>query len=260
MYVAQVNFKVINKQLFDQFEEQFEDPIYSLLAAWYQRGQILRGETVLARRKTSISVFVNLPDSDALNNNHNNVYVQNAYERLQKAGLRKPQVQLLSDKPTEGDACRCANRRAFILTTTYLWAESPLRCSNCFRPIPLYQLPPTYDNSDYYDVLQWQADYQACDRLQMGCATGERFGLREMEKLDSSLSKRGIEIGNRITALTKKPVYYYLFRYRGKSREKETQRKCPSCAGEWLLKKRWHTIFDFRCDKCTLLSNLAMSL
>lgn len=259
MYVAQVKFTAANKALYDQFEERLSHSIYGLFGAWRQNGQILISPTVLAIKKTGISGFVNLPDKDALTRNYDNVYVQNAYKELTKAGLRKPVVNLLSDISTEGENCRCINRKGFILMTTFLWENSPLHCSQCFGAIPLYQIPHT-NQDDYYDLLQWQNDYQACDTLQMGSETGQRFAIREMGNLISSLSKRGLRICEQINALTGKPVYYYLYRYHGKNYEMELKRKCPSCNGEWLLKKPWHGKFNFRCKRCRLLSNVAWDL
>jgi len=40
----------------------------------------------------------------------------------------------------------------------------------------------------------------------------------------------------------------------------EMRRKCPGCRGPWLLKKPLHGKFDFRCDKCHLLSNIAWNI
>jgi predicted nucleic acid-binding Zn ribbon protein len=122
----------------------------------------------------------------------------------------------------------------------------------------LYLIPHTYDD-EYYNVITWQSDYKACDSLQMGCKTGERFGSREISKIDSSLSRRGIEICNQITNLTGLPTYYYLHRYNDQKRALEEKRKCPSCGGDWLLKESLHELFDFKCDQCRLLSNISWS-
>ncbi len=52
-------------------------------------------------------------------------------------------------------------------------------------------------------------------------------------------------------------VYYYLYKYNGKSRTIEESRKCPNCKGGWFLNEPLHGIFDFKCDKCHLVSNVA---
>jgi predicted nucleic acid-binding Zn ribbon protein len=141
------------------------------------------------------------------------------------------------------------------LFTHYLNRESPLRCGNCFAPIPLYRIPHIQDE-EYLDVHQWEADYKACDTLQMHIRTGERFGERQMFQHDSSLSRRGRELCVRIASLTRRPTYYYLHKVRARSSAEEERRRCPNCNGQWKLGKRWH-LFDFRCDQCLLLSAIA---
>ncbi len=81
-----------------------------------------------------------------------------------------------------------------------------------------------------------------------------------MSNLKSGLTKSGLEICNGIQNLTKKPCFYYLYHPNGRSLKKERERKCPSCNGEWLLEKQLHNLFDFKCDKCHLLSHIAFSL
>lgn len=256
MYVAEVKFTATDKQVYDQFEKGPEHAIYSLFAAWCFNGQILNSSTamILARKKASISMFVNLPDRDALAHHYDNVYVRNAYYKVKEAGLRKPRIQLLSDHPTGEDACRCTDRQGFILLTNCLEQESPLRCATCFHPTPLYQIPHAV-TEDFGDVVNWQATYQACDQLWLGSSPRERYGTQQLENMNSRLSKFGITVGKRITELTQKPVYYYLPHYLGKFSVDDTQRRCPSCNGVWFLKQPWHHQFHFRCDACRLLSS-----
>ncbi|MBC8135173.1 MAG: DUF2310 family Zn-ribbon-containing protein [Fibrella sp.] len=92
----------------------------------------------------------------------------------------------------------------------------------------------------------------------MGCKTGERFGLGEMSSPDSSLTKRGRELCEQITHRTNTPTYY-LFRHHGRSQKRERERRCPICNGDWLLPEPLFERFDFRCDDCRLLSNIALT-
>jgi predicted nucleic acid-binding Zn ribbon protein len=147
----------------------------------------------------------------------------------------------------------------FILYTNYLSLESPIRCGDCFGIFPLYRIPATKDD-EYTDILTWESDYKACDTLQMNCSTGERFGISQLSRCDSSLSKRGIDICICIAVSTGIPAYYYLLKESGRNKRAELNRKCPSCGGEWLLHDSLHKLFDFKCDKCKLLSNIGWSV
>jgi predicted nucleic acid-binding Zn ribbon protein len=93
----------------------------------------------------------------------------------------------------------------------------------------------------------------------MDCRTLERAATREMSRADSSLSKRGRAICDKVTASTGIPTYYYLYRYTATTMKQERARKCPSCAGEWLLEEPEH-IFDFRCDRCRLVSSISFDV
>jgi predicted nucleic acid-binding Zn ribbon protein len=42
-----------------------------------------------------------------------------------------------------------------------------------------------------------------------------------------------------------------------KNRKREQRRRCPLCGGAWRLEKPLHRLFDFKCDMCRLVSNLA---
>jgi predicted nucleic acid-binding Zn ribbon protein len=143
-----------------------------------------------------------------------------------------------------------------MVVMTYILLESPVRCGDCFGTIPLYKLPKACNN-EYCEILSWESDYKACDTLQMNCSTGERFAIIQMSKYDSILTKRGLDICNRVKDLTGKPMYYYLYRQLGLGKKAELKSKCPSCYNDWLLKEQLYGFVDFRCDNCNLMSNIA---
>ncbi len=255
MYIAEVQLQ----QKGDLSDElwQFQD----LLASWHKNGQILGRDFPSVIEKDGLCAFLLLPEQTSLEVTNNGFYVTSSLQRLTKAGLESPSVSILGKDLDSCNMCSCSACSFLILFTTFLSLEPSLRCGDCFDPIPLYKIPAgTAKSGEIQEqVLGWQNDYQACDTLQLHCATGERFGLREMGYFDSSLSKRGREICDVISQAMNTPTYYYLHRYYGKSAKQERVRKCPSCDGEWLLPETLHHKFDFKCDKCKLLSNLGFS-
>ncbi len=253
MYAAQLTFRVP-----DGVElETVSSLIWSLTAAWLQNGQIYGCDTPLVRVDRTFHRQVMLPEFGALDSSHANTYVKQAVERLLAAGIPEPELTIIGeDEDASTRPCACIEQKTFILYTTFLDIESPLRCGACRRPVPLYRIPPV-DGSGFYSLLSWQSDYHACDRLQIGCETLERAALREMGQVDSSLSKRGRSLCDLITENTGVPTYYFLYRWYGRSLKQERARKCPSCGGAWLLDEPWHGIFDFRCDRCRLVSNIS---
>ena len=134
--------------------------------------------------------------------------------------------------------------------------ESPLKCADCFGIEPLYKIPKTADE-EYHNIISWQSNYQSCDSLQMNCTVGEKFGTSQLSKYNSQLTQQGLKVCQSIEKVTGKKVYYYLYKYTAKSHKTELARKCPNCKGDWHLPEPLHNKFDFKCDKCNLLSNIA---
>ena len=255
MYVAEMIFKRMRKP--DKVFE-IESLVYSLLGSLLQNGQLLDIAFPI-QRDEGYAAFVAIPDKDSLDQKYGNQYVHEGLAKLEAAGFPQPVIQNLDFALDSSQVCDCKRRISFILFTTYLSIESPLKCGKCRGTVPLYLIPKRLDET-YGNIIGWQSDYKACDTLYMNSATGERFGAREMPRFDSSLSKRGRKICNDIEKKTGKPTYYYLNRPNGVSDKIERQRKCPSCKSDWLLKEPLHEIFDFRCNKCRLLSNIAWNI
>jgi predicted nucleic acid-binding Zn ribbon protein len=182
------------------------------------------------------------------------VYANRALDEL---GPAQPTVLIVSKDPNLPASCSCEARSALVLFTTYLSECSPVRCLDCFSPVALYVLPHI-DDHEHLGVLQWAADYQACDTLQMHCTTGERFGEEQLYRHDSSLSRHGRALCSKFETALRVPVYYFLHKTRSRSRDDELQRRCPSCDSNWLLPSRIH-LFDFQCPSCRLLSAVASS-
>jgi predicted nucleic acid-binding Zn ribbon protein len=197
-----------------------------------------------------------IPEINALDSSHSRKPVTDALEKLNHLEFISLETKIIGKIFDLKGICTCTVRDNFILYWPFLSRGTPLRCGNCFLSVPLYQIPPT-DNDCYQDILFWQAEYEACDTLNILSSVMEKAAIREISRFDSNLSKIGREVCQTIENLTGKPTYYYLYRYNGRSRNNELSRKCPECGGEWLLDKNWHNRFDFRCEKSKLVSNIA---
>lgn len=255
MFVAQITFEPLDGET---TEAQYNE-INKFLGALRMDGRVLGKELLLIKNDNNYNSIVPIPAQDAFKQLTENKFLEKDLNKFAELGLKEPSFQVLGEDNSENLACECKNSAAFILFTNYILIQSPLRCADCFMPVPLYRIP-RFKSNEYYEIISWQSDYKSCDSLQMNCKTGEKFALREMLQLDSSLTKQGLEICAEIKKLTGKDCYYYLYKYYGKSDKKERERKCPVCNGEWLLKESWHDLFDFKCDKDYLLSNIAVSL
>lgn len=236
--------------------EQIGGTINNYLHSLRMNGQILGKEYILALDKNIIRSYVLVPARDSLNHKYSNKYVKEYYKELSSQGI-KIEFKRIGKELDSADLCKCNTVDSYILYTYYTSLESPLRCGNCFGIIPLYKIPKTYDD-EYYDIKCWETNYQSCDTLQMNCRVGEKFGMRQLSDINSSLNKDGIDICKRIMDLTQKDTYYFLYHYvMYPKKDKELNRKCPLCGGEWILENELFDKFNFKCDKCLLLSNMS---
>ena len=223
-----------------------------LFSCWYKNGQIVGSSWVIADADDSLDAYVSLPERDSLEPIYNNLYAMKCLEALTPGACN---AIILGRDPSRSPCCACTSRSAIILFTHYLSEAPPVRCFDCFDPIPLYKLPHVHDR-EHLVLLQWAADYRSCDTLQMHTTTGERFGEQQLRDHDSSLSRNGRDLSSRLEQLNGTPCYYYLHKTRSRGVATELERHCPSCGAAWHLPSRHH-IFDFQCKPCRLLSAIA---
>ena len=232
------------------------DAITWLIGALVRNGNLLE-EFLLEGDSEDWTVFGVAPARDAFFRANRGGLVRQRITELLAANLKRPRIRILGAVPETAPACRCAKPRGFFLFTTFLDSEPPVRCIHCNGIVPLYRLPRS-PSGEHSGLLSWKSNYQACDTLQMNCTVGERFGTRQMSDLTSELSRSGLAACREIRGLTGRPAYYYLFRADARSRAAEADRKCPNCGGAYgCLRRPFTAEFDFKCDECHLLSNIA---
>ncbi len=220
-------------------------------------GQILGREFPIAMFAGWFSCRLVCPEENSLSCQFNSPQVSRALQGLTDAGLLAPKIKTIAE---DLNSLACAENTQpswQILYTTFLDTCSPLRCGETLAPIPLYRTPEAISNGDRKSAIKWQEEWVNLDELQMNGSAVSTFALKELGEIDSKFYYRGTNLCKRIEFITKVPTYYYLYRVAGKSLAEEKARKCPSCGGEWALEAPLFDIFDFKCDKCQLVSNLS---
>lgn len=234
------------------------DAITWLAATLVRNGNLLK-EFVLVSESKGWTVYGVAPARDAFHKRNWNEFVRQRIDALRPANLKRPRIRFSGAVPETAPACRCRKPAGFFLFTTFLHIEPPVRCIDCNGIVPLYRLPHS-KTGEHSGLLSWKSNYQACDALQMNCTVGERFGTRQMSDPTSELSQSGVAVCKELQRLTGCPAYYYLYRANARSHSAEVRRGCPICGGAWLLKEPLHGKFDFKCDRCKLLSNIAWNV
>ncbi len=220
-------------------------------------GQILGREFPIAMKGAIFSTRLVCPEETSLNEQFNSPQVKHALTQLTQAGLLTPKIKTIAEDLNSLECAPNFQPSWQVLYTTFLDTCSPLRCGETLQPIPLYRMPEAISNGDQKSAIKWQEEWINCDELQMNGSAVSSAILKEMGEVDSKLYYRGSHLCKRIQYITKVPTYYYLYRVAGISLEAEKSRKCPSCGGDWHLKKPLFDIFDFKCDACQLVSNLS---
>lgn len=186
------------------------EAVWTLIACLRNSGQILSSEVDIYR--DGFEFVVGVPERHALANRHANPDVRWALQRLGAFGVSRPRVSILGAVSEAAAADRCKTPSAYILFTHLHTHEPPVRCGDCFAPVPLYRLPGwrrsaskpvrrgqarhdamTEASSDYQPLTFWQSEYRHCDSLWTASDVGERFGLRQLSDLTSVLSRRGLD-------------------------------------------------------------------
>jgi predicted nucleic acid-binding Zn ribbon protein len=256
MYTHQISIQVADETNLPDAVSEFE----FLLAAYRSSGQILGKYDRIFVKDNRITVVVNTQEEDSLAIGYNNYYVNLRIERLDELCGNAIEIVPLGLSHDHEEACQCVKSDFYLLITDLVSIDSPVKCGTCFDVVPMYKLPAYYEHG-YAPVLDWENNYQACDRLQIQCEVGEEWALEQMGNPNSELSVQGREICSVIEEKTSTPTYYYLHNVKETTVEEELDSVCPACKTPWLLTQPLAGgIFPFKCDNCRLVSTFSTNL
>ena len=256
MYVNRVS--VTNTRPEQCSRDSAIDLLDSVLSAWRMNGQVCGREWPMFFDGQTLSAMVLSPEEQSLDARFHSKYAIEAVERCEEEGL-VVRLEVLGEDAESVPACPCPSPGAYVLFTRYDTLESSIRCMDCFGPIALYHME-TMASGEFNEIIVWQSDYQSCDRLQMNCTVLEQEAMRELSNIGSSLNEVGLAHCKTLAASSKRPFYYHLYSGVSESLQAELERRCPGCGNDWRLTQRLHDLFDFRCDRCGLLSNIALDV
>lgn len=254
MYIQEISIDIRSKISKDELVDQFS----TLMLFYYANGQTQEvGESQYIAENKIVCLPFTL-EKNSLGKKFNNFYVHRQTEKIEALCNSSLNIKTVGKSYDSYIApCECKKSDYYILITNYATIQSPLTCGECNKPVPLYRLPIYYDYG-YLPILNWKSNYVSCDRLQMNCEVGERWALNQMQEINSQLSKQGFEICKKIEELTSIPTYYFLYNYK-KLKGDQLLRPCPSCKEKWDLKTPLHKEYEFKCDKCRIISTKSLN-
>ncbi len=244
-----INGKFDKVKLYDEFD--------ALMGNLWKTGQILGNYETPFITDNELVAYQTTLEKTSLSKKYFDEFTRKRWSDIEKLCNSRLRTEVVGQAiPEYVGVCNCQKPSFYILFTHAFNASGFLDCGNCKGVVPIYKLPQL-SNDDRFEMLAWESNYKACDNLQLGGTVGEKWATKQMSDPHSTLSKQGIGICKKIRAATGIPTYYYLYNYRHISPQKDKARLCPSCNRNWLLKERLHDLYDFKCDKCQLLSTLS---
>lgn len=249
MYIQEVSIEIKTKHDKDELMDEF-----AILMHFYHRNGQKQGKIESKHiADNKIICFPFTLEKNSLSKKFNNFYVESQIKKLEELCGAKLQFRTVGKSyDSYKTPCKCRKPDFYILITNYLTIDSPITCGNCFRTVPLYKLPK-YSDHDYIQIISWEMNYNSCDTLQMNSEVGERWALNQMQDVKSQLSEQGMEICRKIEELSTIPTYYYLHNYR-KEKGEPASKPCPVCGHKWHLKEQLDNFYDYKCDKCRIVS------
>jgi predicted nucleic acid-binding Zn ribbon protein len=231
-------------------ESFYNGPLSSFLASLYRSSILIGDPWNLVPLEDRIRLFGIIPTPDALDARHYNTYARADLERLLEQSRQPPCFRIVGKVLELPDCCSCEEPGWYVLKTDFLNDGPPVQCGDCGRPVPLFRLPLLENEGEHSAVLRWDEIYQAYDTLFIQSSVGERSGYRQMSRLNSGLTREGRKICRAMAEGMGKPWYYYLNRY-----DDPQEPVCPGCGGPWKLTEPLHRLYDYKCDRCCLLSS-----
>lgn len=252
MYVAELKFKVIADTDFTSAESAIRRYLETLIF----NGQALGREFPTAWQQDNFCTRIVIPEQHALQQPFHSKRGIKALQHLSEAGLAYPQSAVLGMDLMSQHTDPCPKPPFLLLYSRFNDTCSALRCGEHFAPVPVYKLQT--DSEDHEALIRWQLQYQALDEVQMQHSRVlNKAAERSLQQINSVLNRQGRKLARQYERLNQLPVFYALYSGSSKDCAVEATKCCPGCGQNWRLAEPLHQIFDFKCEQCRLVSNIA---
>ena len=240
--------------------EQLRDAAESYLVEMARAGQI-SGEYFLSWTRGRLNAHVLLACRSATELRYHSQRGKRELKQVADAFGKKPLWRILDDgAPQRPPSWKDAP--FLYLFTNAFDRFSPVCRGDGKAPIPVCLLPLAFEYQE--QLYFWQRTYRHLDHIWLDSGALEIAAYRQLADPESEVSRNGRDLCKEIEAATGVPTYYYLMRYWGRPNG-EDQRRCPGCGGAWRAEcpqespgRFWQ--FDFKCERCRLVSHKGVSL
>ena len=204
-------------------KEYCEDLIWGSFNELRKTGQVYENFQVV-RDGEGYAVYVIMPSADALDLSFCTSDTLESVKAL--AAIFFLSVTSLGETLTCENSCGCEESTWYMLFTDFMTEESPLVCGDCGKPVPLYKLPAIMDKDGQSELLNWQDQFKALQRLDMYNYAHDMTSA-EIFTPSSRINKMGRALCRAIERAKSVPVFYHL------EQKKAANEACPLCGKEW---------------------------
>ena len=240
------------------YQPEVVEHLEYLMGCLYRSRQIVNEDWCFVQDPISLRVSVTCPELNSLDPQNSTLYAKNWLSKIEIALQMPVRFVPTGHDPRYPFYVEQGKPSFYILNFE---GYSPLLNGDSNEPVPLYKIPFTYhDDACYDDIRFWSYNYESVYGLWFNGAVGEQFALRQMQDVDSALSKQGRAVCQRIEEVTGVPTYYFLFNYRRRSLKQDGAWKCPLCGKEWLVASaKSSDDIAFRCSESRLMSRFSQN-
>ena len=149
MHVIELRFECFD----DTTITAAEKAINGLLEAYRANGQVLGREFSVAFNDGDFKARLLMPEKSSLAKRFNSPWVNAALNELAHAKLLAPRDKYIG-QDINSESTSTDKPSWQLIYTSYVHMCSPVRNGDTLQPIPLYQLPATF-NGDHKRVIKW---------------------------------------------------------------------------------------------------------
>jgi predicted nucleic acid-binding Zn ribbon protein len=239
-------------------KDELEDAAERYLGSLYHTGQLC-GEHFLAWTKGILNAHVILAGRDATKPRFHSRVGKRELRNVVNTFGRQPQWKMIDDEARRTPSTWKRSPFLYLFTHAFDWS-SPICRGDAEDPVPLYLVPAPFEIKER--IVRWQRSYRLHDNIWLDSGALEIAAYRQLADWDSELAEEGRSLCREIETATKVPTFYYLWRCWGRA-TREDERPCPECGGDWKVESPgtpgcfWQ--FDFKCDRCRLVSHKGVS-
>jgi len=257
MYLLELKVKPKKSSDLSTLEETLES-----FGAALMRNRNIYGEYIIHSISKELKFISKVPEKNSIDVKNLTSWAREDLEKLKEISGKQFKISLTGKSQRNIGRDYRAAKNLYLFTHAF-GESSPLVSGTTGGPVPFYYLP--IDDKIRDELYFWFRTYKEYDNIWLGSGPLEMATYKQLADVRSEFNKAGLKLASTISKLTKKKTYYYLQRYWG-FEEGEEDRRCPLCGSKWHIhsnedeKQSGLAWFNFRCDKCALLSHSAVSL